>query len=173
MQKRIDLSSPILEAFIDVDHIAIVKSGGVLASKLPKHLSQCCGIQTIDRQWRSLLVNDEVKNGGWEAKTTHEFWQAMTDIEAYKELATFMLKVTAPPQSTAVVERTFSKLYNNKTQLRNALGVLTMEAIAKVSKEFPCNFESNQPLAELHSKARANYMKKYADQERKTVENNF
>lgn len=85
MQKRIDLPRPILEAFIDVDHIAIVKgkadvkSGGVLASKLPKRLSQFCRIQAIDRQWRSLLVNDDVKNGGWEAKTTHECWQAMTD----------------------------------------------------------------------------------------------
>ena len=48
-----------------------------------------------------------------------------------------------------------------------------MESIVKVSKEFPGNFESNQRLAELHSKARANYMKKYADQERKTVEDNF
>lgn len=73
MQKRIDLSSPILEAFIDLDHIAVVKSGGVLASKLPKHLFQCCGIQTIDCQWCSLLVDDDGKNGGWEAKTTHEF----------------------------------------------------------------------------------------------------
>ena len=35
------------------------------------------------------------------------------------------------------------------------------------------NFESNQRLAELDSKARANFMKKYADQERKTVEDNF
>lgn len=74
----------------------------------------------------------------------------MTDIEAYKELVTFMLKVTAPPQCTAVVERTFSKLYNNKTKLKNALGVRLMEAIAKVNEEFPGNFESNQPLAELH-----------------------
>ena len=48
-----------------------------------------------------------------------------------------------------------------------------MESIMKVSEEFPGNFESNQRLAELHSKARANYMKKYADQERKTVEDNF
>ena len=45
MQKRIDLPRPILEAFIDVDHIAVVKgkadvkSGGVLASKLPKRNS--------------------------------------------------------------------------------------------------------------------------------------
>lgn len=179
MQKRIDLPRPILEAFVDVDHMAVVKgkaevkSAGVLASKLPKRLSQCCGVQTIDRQWRSLLVDDDVKNGGWEARTTHEFWQAMADVEAYKELATFMLEITALPQSTAVVERTFSKLNNNKTKLRNALGVRTMEAIVKVSEEFPCNFESNKRLAELHSKARVNYMKKYTDQERKTVEDNF
>ena len=53
MQKRIDLPRPILEAFVDVDHVAIVKgkadvkSGGVLASKLPRRLSQCCGVQTM------------------------------------------------------------------------------------------------------------------------------
>ena len=103
----------------------------------------------------------------------HKFWQAMANVEAYKQLATFILELTALPQSTAVVERTFSKLNNNKTKLRNALGVRTMEAIVKVSEEFPCNFESNKRLAELHSKARVNYMKKYTDQERKTVEDNF
>ena len=48
-----------------------------------------------------------------------------------------------------------------------------VEAIVKVGEEFPGNFESNQRLAELHSKARAYYLKKYADQERKTVEDNF
>ena len=66
----------------------------------------------------------------------------MTDIEAYKELVTFMLKVTAPPQCTAVVERTFSKLYNNKTKLKNALGVHTMEAIAKVIFGRPTFFDT-------------------------------
>ena len=69
------------------------------------------------------------------------------------------------PQSMAVVERTFSKINNNKTKLRNAFGVRTMEAIVKVSEEFPGNFESNKRLVELHLKARANYMQKYADQE--------
>ena len=68
MQKRIDLPRPILEAFIYMDLIAVVqgkadvKSGGVLAFKLPKRLSQCCRIQTIEGQWRSLLVDDDVKN---------------------------------------------------------------------------------------------------------------
>ena len=69
MQKRIDLPRPILEAFVDVDHVAIVKgqadvkSGGVLTSKVPNRLSQCCGVQTIDRQWCSLLVDEDVKKG--------------------------------------------------------------------------------------------------------------
>ena len=45
-----------------------------------------------------------------------------------------------------------------------------MEAIVKVSEVFNCKFESNKRLLELHAKAKANYMKKYTDQERKTVE---
>ena len=152
------LRSKYVKAFVDVDHVTIVKGkadvkyGGVLASKLPRRLSQCCGVQTIDRQWRSLLVDEDVKKGGWETRPSHDFWKAMADIEPYKELATFMLEITALPQSTAVVERTFSKL-NNKTKLRNALGVCTMEATVKVSEEFPSNFDSNKRLAELHSKA--------------------
>ena len=179
MQKRIDLPRPILEAFVDVDHEAIVmgkadvKSGGVLAPKLPRRLSQCCGVQTIDRQWRSLVVDENVKKGSWETRPSHEFWKAMADIEPYKQLATFLLEITALPQSTAVVERTFSKLNNNKTKLRNALGVCTTEAIVKVSEEFPSNFDSNKRLAELHSKTRASYMRKYNEQERQTVEDNF
>ena len=164
MQKRIDLPRPILEAFVDVDRVAIVKgkadvkSGGVLASKLPRRLSQCCGVQTIDRQWRSLLVDEDVEKGGCETRPSYDFWKAMADIELYKELevATFMLEITALPQITAVVEQIFSKLNKNKTKLRNSLGVCTMEAIVEVSEEFSSNFDSNKRLVELHSKARAN-----------------
>ena len=57
--------------------------------------------------------------------------------------------------------------------MRNAWGVCTMEAIVKMSKEFPSNFDSNKGLVELHSKARACHMRKYTEQERQTVENNF
>ena len=104
MQKRIDLPRPILEAFVDVDHVAIVKgkadvkSGGVLASKLPRRLSQCCGVQTIDRLWRSLLVDEDVKKGGWETRPSHDFWKTMADIEPYKESATFMLEISITPE---------------------------------------------------------------------------
>ena len=38
-----------------------------------------------------------------------------------------MLEVTALPQSTAAVERTFSKISNSKTKFRNALSVRTVE----------------------------------------------
>lgn len=120
MQKRISVPRPILEAFVDADHVDVVKgkadvkSGGVLASKLPRRLFQWYGVQTIDLQWRSLLVDEDVKKGGWETRQSHDFWKAMADIEAYKELASFTLQLTALPQSTAVVERTFSKLKNNK-----------------------------------------------------------
>ena len=48
-----------------------------------------------------------------------------------------------------------------------------MEAIVKVSEELPRNFDSYKRLAELYSKARASYMRKYTEQERQTVEDNF
>lgn len=96
--QRIDVSSPILEALKDVNHNAIlkgtaeIKSTGSLASKLPRQLSEC-GAQVIDRQWRSVLIDNEVKNVGWEKKSIAEFWKAMAEIEAYKELAMFFLEI--------------------------------------------------------------------------------
>ena len=172
---RIDVSDPLLEAFKDVSHVAILKktaalnSAAVMFRKFSRVLPGC-NVQVIDRQWRSLLVDEDVKKGGWENKTITEFWRAMKAVESYEELATFMLEITALPQSTAAVERTFSKINNCKTKLRNLLAVRTMEAIVTVSERFPANFSVSARLAQLHSKARATYMQKYLETERSRVE---
>ena len=180
--KRVDVADPILLALKDVNHKAILNgnaekmSAGVLARGLPRLLGnsrlalQSQAIQDIDRQWRSLQVDETVKNGGWEEKSIIEFWQAMLEIPEYKDLARFMLEITALPQSTAEVERTFSKVNNNKTRLRNALAVRTLEAILKSSEAYPTNFEVNEKLADLHSKARKNYMERFTEQDRSNVE---
>eukprot|EP00112_Aurelia_sp_Birch-Aquarium-sp1_P014236 Seg306.6 transcript_id=Seg306.6/GoldUCD/mRNA.D3Y31 product="Zinc finger protein 862" protein_id=Seg306.6/GoldUCD/D3Y31 len=166
--KRIDVSDPVLLALKDIESSAIMKgkvklsSAGVLATKLPR-LRGNSSLQVIDRQWRSLVQDDVVKNGGWEKHGIIEFWKAMLALPEYQELAQFMLEVTALPQSTAAVERTFSKINNNKTKLRNGLAVTTIEAIVKVSERFKKNFEVDERLVNLHSKARGAYMQKYAD----------
>ncbi|KAK3891156.1 hypothetical protein Pcinc_004946 [Petrolisthes cinctipes] len=77
--QRIDLSDPVLKALKDVNHVKIldasadVKSGSVLARGFPRISSS--KVQTIDRQWRSVLIDDNVKKGGWESKPIVEFWQ--------------------------------------------------------------------------------------------------
>ena len=140
---RINVADPILLAMKDVNHKAILNesaervSAGVLARGLPRllgngnHAQQAQIIQDIDRQWRSLLIDDTVINGGWKKKSIIEFWTSMMGLEEYQKLARFMLEITALPQSTAEVERTFSKLNNNKTKLPNVLGVRTLEAIKR------------------------------------------
>ena len=52
--------------------------------------------------------------------------------------------ITALPQSNAEVERTLSRLNNNKNKLMDCLTVGTSEAIIMSSKNFPGNFEVNQ-----------------------------
>ena len=154
-------------------------SAGVLAKGLTRLLGnsrpalQSQTIQDIDRQWRSLQVDEAVKNGGWEEKSINEFWKGMLVIPEYKDLATFMLEITALPQSTAEVERTFSKVNNNKTRLRNALAVRTVEAVIKSSEAYPTNFEVNEKLANLHSKARKSYMERFSEQDRSNEPGTF
>ena len=81
-----------------------------------------------------------------------------------------MLEVTALPQSTAAVERTFSKISNNKTKLRNALSVHTVEAIVRTSDYFSTNFDVDDKLVGLYSKARGKYMERYNAKERSAAE---
>ena len=94
----------------------------------------------------------------------------MLEVPEYQGLARFMLEVTALPQSTAEVERTFSKVNNNKTKLQNALAVRTLEAIIKSGEAYPTNFEVNERLTNLHSEARKRYMEQYTEQDWSNVE---
>lgn len=70
------------------------------------------------------------------------------------------------PQRTAEVERTFSKVNNKKARLRNALAVRTLKAIIKSSEAYPSNFEVNEKLTNLHSKARKSYMDQFSEEDR-------
>ena len=82
---RIDVSDPLLEAFKDVSQVVILKETAALNSAAVMFRKfSCilpgCNVQIIDR---------------WENKTITEFWRAMKAVECYKELATFMLEITA------------------------------------------------------------------------------
>ena len=70
--------------------------------------------------------------------------------------------IIALPQSNAEVERTFSRLNNNKNKLKGCLAVSCvhfLEAI-KSSENFPGDFEVKQRLMHLHGKARKTYFEK-------------
>ena len=131
---------------------------------LPSH-----AIQDIDWQWRSLQVDETVKDGGWEEKSISEFWKGMLEVPKYQGLARFMLEIAALPQSTVEVECTFSKV-KNKTKLQNALAVRTLEAIIKLGEAYPTNFEVNERLTNLHCNARKRYMERYTEQDQSNVE---
>ena len=172
--KRVDITDPVLKAVKDVDHCSIINgtasidTGAVLKSNLPR-LSDA-SLQKIDRQWRSPLVDKDALKSEWKGKTLIEFWKQLSTIVSYKELGQFIIQVTALPQSTAAVERAFSKINNNKTKLRNSLAVRTIEAIVKVSEAFPTNFPVNARLTTLHSKARNTYMERYTEKQRQATE---
>ena len=172
--KRIDVLDPVFMALKDVNHEVILKDkadvrpADVLLRKLPRLLPGV-DVQTIDRQWRAILVNEEVRKGAWENRSIVEFWKHLKGVPSYQETATFMLKLTALPQSTAEVERTFSKLNNNKTKLRNKLSVKTLEAILKTSERFPSNFVMTPSLIKLYSNARTRYFAKYTESETNNI----
>ena len=84
-----------------------------------------------------------------------DFWKFVGKAEAYKDLGDFLIQITALPQSTACVERTFSKINNNKTKLRNKLAISIKKAIVKVSEHFPTNFEVDNQLATSHANTRS------------------
>jgi len=73
--------------------------------------------------------------------------------------------ITAFPQSTAAVERTFSRLNNNKNKLMDCLAVCTLEAIIKPSENFSGDLEVNQRLMHFHGKARKTYFEKLENYE--------
>ena len=170
IQGRIDLVDPVLRALKDINHMRILKeeadviSAGVLAKGLSRLLKNCgIGIQDIDRQWHSLLIDEETRKGGWENKEIVAFWQGIYLLPEYCDLTSFMLEVTALPQSTAEVERTFSKVNGTKTEVGSRLAVQTMEAMLKCSKTFPSTFEVDQRMVHLHGESKRNHMAKYTD----------
>ncbi|GFN92271.1 Zinc finger protein kiaa0543 [Plakobranchus ocellatus] len=82
--KRDDVSSPVLKAIQDLNHINIINktaslsSGGILFRNL-SIMKQCesDSIQLVDAQWRSLLIGEDIQKGGWDSKPTEEFWREM------------------------------------------------------------------------------------------------
>ena len=96
--------------------------------------------------------------------------KSISEIDAYKDLGLFMPEVTALPQSTAAVERKFSKICSNKTKLRNTLSVRTVEAIVRTSDYFSTNFDADDKLVGWYSKARGAYMERYNAEERSAAE---
>ena len=132
-------------------------AAGILARLLPQ-LKAATSLQEIDRQWRSLLIDNVLKKGSWEDANVVDFWKGVHGLSEYRDLALFMLQITALPQSTAAVERAFLKINNNKTELRNNLAVSTIESIVKVREKFKKPFEIDEHLVHLHGKARNSYM---------------
>lgn len=119
--QRINLSDPVLNALKDVNHVKIlngsadIRSGTVLSKGFPSISSS--KVETIDQQWRSVLIDDDVKKGGWESKAIVEFWQSLSRLLEYEDLAILMLQMISLPQSTAEVEITFYQLNPTKQRL--------------------------------------------------------
>ena len=118
-----------------------MNSAGVLFRKLPRLLPDA-NVQITDRQWSSILVDEEVKKGGWESKSIEEFWKEsfLRKVASYEQLATFNI---------------------NKSKLRNKLSMKTLESIIKTCERFPSNFALTPSLCKLYSSAR--YFSRYSD----------
>ncbi|CAK8676915.1 unnamed protein product [Clavelina lepadiformis] len=177
LYRRINLDDPVLQSLSNlkpsaiVNETSLITAAATIASGLPCITTLLnVNAQQIDRQWRSILADENIISGQWQGKSFKNFWLAMSNIDSYRTLATFVLHIAALPQSTAVVERTFSKLNLNKTKLRNNLGVNTLEAIIKVSEKFSDNFDVTPRLARLHANARRSYMNKYSADDRVAAE---
>ena len=99
-----------------------------------------------------------------------EFGKGMQALSEYRDLALNMLQITALLQNTAAVEFTFSKINNNKTQLRNSFSISTINSIVKVSEKFKEPCEIDEHFVHLHGKARNSYMQKYNERDRINVE---
>ena len=117
-------------------------------------------MQVLDREWRSLLVDDQIKSPNMKY-SVESFWKKMSEVPAYNNISTFILVVLSLPQSTAGVERTFSKLNNDKTNLRNSLAVTTLEATIDCSETFKDTSDPNPRLVSLYGSARQRYMSKF------------
>ena len=75
---RIPIRDPVLNALRYVDHKTIlngtasIQAAGILAKGLPRPLEEDTIID-IDRQWRMLLIDDDMKDGNWEKKSILKF----------------------------------------------------------------------------------------------------
>ena len=166
---RIDFDNPLYAAIQDLEPkkiisgIARVDSGAQISKLCPRIVTnQKVNLQVLDREWRSLLVDYNIKSANV-SYSVEEFWKMVSGIPANSNIAALILAVLSLPQSTAEVERTFSKLNNNKTKLRNSLAVTTLEAIIGCSEAYKENFEPNPRLVTLHGTARQRYMARFSD----------
>ena len=82
----------------------------------------------------------------------------------------YRIALPAIPQSTAEVERTFSKVNANKTKLRSSLSVYTLQVILRANEYFPSSFAVNARLTALHGNARSSYMSRFPEAERRIAE---
>ena len=112
-------------------------------------------VQPLDRQSMCPLLDTDMDKE-WSTKTMEEFYGHLVTIDCYKELGLFVMNVLALPQSTAGVERTFSKVTPNKSKLRNSLHISTLESILVTSENFKENFESDNKLKTLLDKLATN-----------------
>ena len=120
--RRQCVNDQILTAIQNIHQLAITEgtaafdAAASLFANFPTLCEAC--LQTVDRQLRFLMVDDAVRNGGWKTNSIDIFWKLISEMDTYKDLGLFMLEVTNLPQSTAEVDRTFSKISSNKTKLR-------------------------------------------------------
>ena len=105
------MENPVLQAMQYLHPSAIVEgrasvsSAAKLAAGLPHIVNNLEATpQTLDRQWRSILIDDTIVLGEWSDAKIEDFWNAVNRLESYRTLASFILHITTLPQSTAVVE---------------------------------------------------------------------
>ena len=168
---------PVLNAITDIGPSTILSSkasqsaAGILARQLPRQKA-AISFQDIDRQWRSLLIDNVLKTGSRENANVVDFWKGMHGLSEYRDQALIMLQITALLQSITAVECTFLKLNINKTKLRNNLAVSTIKLIVKVSETLKEPSEIDEHLVHLHGNARKSYMQKQSETDRKNVKDN-
>ena len=130
--RRINLNDPVLSVLPHLDQRSIIRRVAsisaipTLAGNLPAIV---CSLDVtalrLDRKWRSLLVDNNIISDKHEGVRFEDFCQSLTKVDRYRSLARFVLEISSFPQSTAAVERTFSKLNLNKTKIRSRLSVNT------------------------------------------------
>jgi len=143
IKKRYDFSNPILP-LVNMLTPSIALSSDMrekyptitcLSQQLERIVKEDNAIQTIDDQWRTLILvrlTDEILM----EKEPDKFWTLIKDLESgqFHDLATFALSVLSLPHSNASCERIFSKINCIKTKSRNRLITSTVSATVIVSE---------------------------------------